>query len=242
MNWSPRFLKRTLLATGVVAVVFTGVMGFAHTRAGRPLLAVIGPALGMGHAKSGGRCPFGFDVAATPEQKEAGRRQFAALHRGVTQAAAKPALGFVLDQTTRGEVLAWAKAHGVRCTSPKSGADLDCSDVPGASFPAALQGPPVASLWLNFGARDKLTAVIAMRRDKSAQAIGSEFNALEAQVNKEEGATGTVVGDPSPAGLAAGLLRQASVEYRFRDYYAIARATNMGEAFLLTEEYRSLPN
>ena len=41
--------------------------------------------------------------------------------------------------------------------------------------------------------------------------------------------------------ISGGSLKQASAEYRFRDYYALARATNMGQGFALTEEYRSLP-
>ena len=48
------------------------------------------------------------------------------------------------------------------------------------------------------------------------------------------------MGDSAPSSLAAGLLRQASAEFRFSDYYAIARVTNMGDGFMLTEEYRSL--
>ena len=42
--------------------------------------------------------------------------------------------------------------------------------------------------------------------------------------------------------ITSGLLRQASAEYRFRDYYAIARATNLGDEYVLTEEYHALGN
>ena len=35
-------------------------------------------------------------------------------------------------------------------------------------------------------------------------------------------------------------LRQATVEYRFSDYHALVRATNMGDGYVLTEEYTRL--
>ena len=48
--------------------------------------------------------------------------------------------------------------------------------------------------------------------------------------------------DSDPRVLTQGALRQASAEFRFRDYYALARATNLGQSFVLTEEYRALPD
>ena len=47
-------------------------------------------------------------------------------------------------------------------------------------------------------------------------------------------------GESSASFLSAGSLRQASAEYRFSNYFALIRATNVGEGYLLTEDYRAL--
>ena len=233
----PKAAKIALFSVIGIGLAFVALMGFAHTKAGRPLLALMGR-----HGVMKGKCPLGYDVAQTPEQKEAARQRFAAVHHGDTRAVARPALGFVLDRTTRDDVLAWAKAHAVSCTIPKSGADLDCSNVPDALLPDADRGAFVRNLWLYFGEKDTLISVIAVRRDKSAEAISRTFGNVSVDLSKEAGPPATVDGDASASRLSSGLLQQASIEYRFRNYYALARATNMGDGYVLTEEYRSLPD
>lgn len=232
------FLK-PLLGVAALLVLATGVVGFAHTPPGRPLLAL----MGMGKARTGGgMCPLGYDVAASPAQKESARQRFSEAHRGEASAKARPALGFVLDQTTESEVLQWATAHDVQCSKPKSGADLDCVDVPAAVVGLGSKAPALRNLWLNFGEGARLRSVIAIRREPDVKAIGSAFDAMVEAVSQQAGPPAKVDGDGSPQRLSEGLLRQSSVEYRFTNYYALARATNMGDAFLLTEEYRSLVN
>lgn len=232
-----RAFRVGLGSTAGLALAFTAVMGFAHTKPGRPLLHWMGI-----HSKSAaGACPLGYDKAQTVEQKEEGRRRFAKTHDGATKAALRPALGFDLDSTTRGDVLAWAAARGVRCVTPKTGPDLDCSDVSDALLPAPFRGADARSLWLTFGEGDKLISVVAVRREKTAEPISQAFTAVTSAIESQAGKATTTAGDGSSATLSSGLLRQASAEYRFHDYYALARATNMGDGFVLTEEYRSLP-
>jgi hypothetical protein len=230
----PRYLKRALAAMVGLAVAFTALVGFAHTRRGRPLLAL------LSGSKARGGCPLGYDAARTPAQKEAARRVFAVSHAGEDRAAARPALGFELDRTTRADVGTWARVHGVACKVPRSGPDLDCADVPDAALPAPYRGAPIVSLWLSFGAGDTLDSLVVVRRSPDAATISATFEAVTSTVATEAGQARVVDGDPSAERLAAGLLHQASAEYRFRNYYAVARATNMGDAFALTEEYRSL--
>jgi hypothetical protein len=223
-------------ATLAAGVLFTGVVGFAHTAPGRPLLGVIGPLLGM---SGGGRCPLGYDVKATPAQRQAQRRQFATTHPGSTKARERPAMGFVLDETTRGDVAAWATQHGVTCVVPKSGPDLRCENVPRASLPDHEQGIALHSLWFTFGAGDTLIAAVGIRNDKSELVIGQAFSRVTHTVEEAAGPATKADGDPSA--LASGTLYQASAEYRFQDYFVVARATNMGsQGFMLSEEYRSL--
>ena len=229
---------------GVVGfvVVATALIGFAHTKAGRPLrplLVLIERAVPASTA----RCPLGYDVKATPAAREAGRRRFAATHAGLAVAGARPALGFTLDVTSRSDVQAWAAAHGVRCVPPRSGADLECDDVPPAALPAELGGVGLKTLWLELGAGDRLIAVRALRQAPQVAPVSDAFGTLTATLRRRVGQPVAVRGEATPAALSAGTLRQASAEYRFKDYYAITRATNLGrDGFALTEEYRSLPN
>ncbi len=40
--------------------------------------------------------------------------------------------------------------------------------------------------------------------------------------------------------LASGAFRQATRDYRFADYRALVRATNLGDGYVLTESYTAL--
>ena len=233
----PRFVKTTIGSAVALAFAFFAIVGFAHTKAGRPLLAMMGR---HGGAKVG--CPLGYDVAATPQEKEAARQRFASAHHGDARASGRPALGFTLDVTTRADVMVWAASNGVTCKKPRSGADLDCAGVPDALLPEASRGVGVRNLWLDFGAKDTLISVIAVRRDASADVISATFGAVTDDLAKEAGPASSVDGEATALRLSSGLLQQASAEYRFRNYYALTRATNMGDGFVLTEEYRSLPD
>jgi hypothetical protein len=245
----PFQLARTLKITAVsglaLGATLTAVVGFAHTPPGRPLLAVMGRWMGRPAAtKTGGKCPLGYDVKADPAEKEAVRRQFAATHAGTERAHARPALGFELDKTTRSDVTRWAAAHGVQCTVPKAGSDLDCSDVPADALPGGEPGIGFHSLWFTFGTADVLTSAIGVRRDTRVEEISSTFKRVTEEVSRAAGPPAKVDGDPSPATLSSGALYQASAEYRFRNYFVVARATNMGrtQGFVITEEFRSLPD
>ena len=243
MTRPTKVLLRAALALALVALLGTGVIGFAHTAPGRPLLALIGPALGMAKAAPGPQgCPFGFDRAASPAERDARRLRFAALHRGEAVARARPALGFTLGQTTRTEVLAWAKSHRLLCTTPRSGDGLECQQVPLAFLPTPGEsGALLQGLWLGFGEGERLESVVALRKEPRPEPVSAAFAALARSLAEQAGPPSLQQGDGSAQGLAAGLLAQSSAEYRFRDYYALARVTNLGDGYLLTSEYRALP-
>jgi hypothetical protein len=232
-----RRVKKVLVATLGLGMFFTGVMGFAHTRPGRPLLRLLGRVIPMGNAS----CPFGYDKQASPEQRELARRRFALTHAGRTSVVRRPAMGFVLDQTRREDVLAWALANQVQCNAPRSMNDLECTQVPASAFPGgAVQKVGASSLWFNFGGNGALVSVSALRRDPAAAQISAAFHDVNAGLSQVAGAPSKVEGTGDASELSIGLLRQASEEFRFRNYYALTRATNMGDDFVLTEEYRSL--
>ena len=233
-----RTLKVTVAAALAATVGLTALIGFAHTKHGRPLLALLG-AHGS-HHRGGGGCPLGFDKAQTPEQKEASRASFSRAHRGAALVRARPALGFRLDATTEADVLAWAQASGVSCKKPRAGYDLDCAAIPDSALPEAERGAGLRSLWLGFGGDGKLVTVVAVRKSADPRVVSEAFASVKGRVEHAAGPASSVVGEGRPEELASGALYQASAEYRFKNYYALARATNMGDGFLLTEEYRSL--
>lgn len=232
-----RAAVKALAVLGSVLVALTALVGFAHTRAGRPLLAAMGAVLGKG----GPRCPLGYDQGATPEQKEARRARFAATHRGVERARLRPALGFTLDGTTRDDVVAWARRHALTCSPGRSAAaDLSCADVPPSALPDGTVGVANTTLWFSFGPGDRLVSVLRVAEAPTAPPVESAFAATVDALEREVGATTTRSGDVDE--IVRGALYQASAEVRCRDYYAVARATNVGHGFALTEEFRSLPD
>jgi hypothetical protein len=221
-----------------LALAFTAVMGFAHTKPGKPLLAWMGMASG-GKAK-GGACPFGYDVPASPAQHDQNLRAFASKHPSDLVAAARPALAFELGHDTRADVERWAATYGVACRKPRTGPDLDCSDVPDAALPLSARGAPVASAWFVFDAHDALSSLTVVRSSHGAEETSATFQRVSADLTQKAGPSSKATGEPTAAYLSTGLLYQASVEYQFHNYYAELRATNMREGFALTESYRRL--
>jgi len=232
VNHSKRPIVRALVGLGGLLALFVGVMGFAHTRAGRPLLALIGRAVHPGS------CPLGYGRKATPRQREEAASRWAATHRGTRPAPSLPALGFALGHSRRADVLSAMAAHGVDC-GPGAAADLVCRQVPAVALPGAAGGP-ARELWFTFGAHDQLLSLVALSRDSRPGAISDAFSLVTAQVTRAAGPPTHAGGEAGPAYLAAGALRQSSAEFRYSNYYALARATNMGNGYLLTEEYRTV--
>jgi len=112
--------------------------------------------------------------------------------------------------------------------------------VPDAALPAPFRGTPIADVWLTFGPKDTLATVIVVRSSPDLQAVSATYRAITAALTEQAGPPDATKGDPA-TDLAEGPLQQAHAEYRFRDYYAIVRATSMSDGFVLTEEYRALP-
>jgi len=101
---------------------------------------------------------------------------------------------------------------------------------------------PERSLWFTFGTHEQLLSVISVSRDVSAQAISHAFSRAQETLISQAGRATTNTGGADAQALARGLLRQASSEFRFENYYAVQRVANMGSAYVFTEEYRSLPD
>src|SRR5262245_45779704 len=97
-----RLARRAAIGLLGGSLLITALGGFLHTKAGRPWLA----------RWFGGSCPVGH---ASPARIDEARRSAAASLRGTETTSTRPALGFHLDETTAGDVQAWARASGVAC-------------------------------------------------------------------------------------------------------------------------------
>jgi hypothetical protein len=175
----------------------------------------------LGHR---GGCPFGFDKPAV-----AGPIHHDPRLRGNAVAGARPAFGFALGATTRDEVVGVVASNGGACK--QVGPELECA--------RALPG--VETAWFTFGAGARLDSVRAVRRDPGAGVIGGAFTQIAHDLTARAGSPSAESGSADPADLARGALRQAAVEYRFTNYRAVVRATNLGRGgYALTEEYQNL--
>ncbi|AKT41590.1 hypothetical protein [Chondromyces crocatus] len=222
----------TLLAVALI--------GFAHTKHGRPLLAFLRGAPG---------CPVGMDLKLSPAEQEQLRAQVLASVRTAERASSRPALGFLLDATTRDDVARWAADHGIRCEPAKRGAALRCADVPAAAL--VVEGDAAASpahpgavdgLMLFFDGHARLIAVDASRSQLSAEAATDLVEARRASLSAMVGPPALESGVADADYLKGGALRRVSSEFRFSDYRVQLSATNLGQKVVVREQYQSIPN
>jgi hypothetical protein len=188
----------------------------------------------------GGGCPFGFDHEESAEGHKVAKARLDATLRGQTPALARPALGFTLDVTTVTDVQQWSIAHGLGCEAKHGGTLVECGEVPASALPRGAGALGLTSAWFQFGDHGTLESLKTVRRDPVVGAVSAAFDAVQTDVSARAGAPAKQDGSAAPEVLANGALRQAMVEYRFTDYRALVRATNMGNGFVLSEEYATL--
>ena len=129
---------------------------------------VMGYLAAHGHHGTG-VCPFGYG-AGSPAAKRV-------VHVAVANERVRPALGFALDRTTAGDVVAWADANHVACKPQHGGSLLECTDVPPGAVPGSLA---VTAAWLRFAGDGTLASVTTTRRDRDVGAVSGAFAALAA--------------------------------------------------------------
>lgn len=203
-----------------------GLIGFAHTKAGRPLLRYI-PGMGA--------CPL--DVATlTEDDRRRVRAEVLAPFAGERAATDRRALAFELGRTTASDVTTWASSHGVQC-SPGRRLELRCEEIPGAAIEHA-SGFDVVSF--DFDDTGALVAIegsaILDTADGAAAWIADRDRALQTRMGDPAIRTGeSVAGD-----VSRGLMSQISREYRGSDVRAKVAATNTGRGRFAVREYHQL--
>ena len=216
--------RRLLIWSGGAIAAFLAVSLVVH-------LPFVQHAMGWTNRDGTGACPFGQGdarVASAPAPVRTG-----------SDALSRPALGFTLAVTTRAELLAWATEHRIACTEKRGGTQLDCADIPSTLL--ADHGGNLAgtSTWFELDDRGVLYAIKTVRRTEDVTRVAEAFAATNAALTVRAGSPAQRAGSADPATLTSGAFQQASSEYRFRDYRAVIRATNMGDGYVLTESYTS---
>lgn len=205
-----RRIKRALLGLGVAAGLFTAFMFLVH-------LPSVQVAMGWTKPDGTGACPFGH-----------GNPMVAARPPGPTQTA----LGFELGAMTSRDVAAWARQHGIRCTTRR--AAIECPGVPAGAFSQGLDSG-TGTLWFELEASDTVIGIKSSRRSQHHARVAETFTAIERSLTSERGQPYAASG--ATDGLSSGLFHQATREFRADGYRALIRATNMGDGYLLTERY-----
>lgn len=224
-----RALQKAAAALGAAGLLGTAFIGVAHTSWGRPLLKL--PLLSM-MAKQAG-CPVGSIEPAAFEKVRSQRLQGDV---GTAEAQGHPALGFVLGQSRRADVDAWAKREQLDCKPGFVSSVLECDDVATASAGT----PKIARLRLQFDEQTRLVSVDLFRSEGPAELV-ARFEQLAGELDRGVGPATSVVGTPTLAYVKSGSLQTVMRSYSYRDYVAKATLMNFGKRGLrLRETYQWL--
>lgn len=185
--------------------------------------------------RSAGGCPFpSTDRVMTPAEAEQLRVATLAPSKALSEAPARPALGFTLEQTQRSDITRWAKAHGIDCKADRHSSGLTCANVAATQLPAPTSSRVRGSLMFGFTPEGSLVSVHYLSRDTSrtnAISRAAEATELLASLAAPLAQQGTL-GLERP-------LSQGRRSVAFRNYAAEIAATNVGPAYTVSESYQS---
>lgn len=221
-----RRLVRGLGATCGVVLFGVGLIGFAHTEAGRPLLRYI-PGMGA--------CPLDV-VPLTDDDRRRVRAEVLSPLAGERAATDRRALAFDLGRTTATDVDAWATEHGVRCGSGRR-LELRCESIPAKAIDRAT-GFDVVSF--DFDEDGTLVAIEASSVLDSAAVAATWIADREDALRDRMGDPAIRTGEPVAGEVAKGPLSQISREYRGSDVRAKVAATNTGRGRFAVREFHQL--
>ncbi|HEX2735941.1 MAG TPA: hypothetical protein VHM70_30280 [Polyangiaceae bacterium] len=220
-KWLGRLWKTTL-AVGCLI----GLIGFAHTKAGRPLLHLLANTAG---------CPVDFE-GGDPKAVEAFRVDHLLRQEGTAAALSHPALGFELGQSTRADVERWLGSVNARCESTRHDSVLSCD------LPARERQPGIDDLHLQFDAENRLVALDLFRPEAcSSDAIG-HLKQLQRELSRRVGPVTGHAGKLSSSYLESPY-RRTAFEYNYKHYVARVSATNLAaRGVRIREQYQWAPD
>lgn len=218
-----RRARRAATAAAGVLMTLTALMGFLHTKTGRPLMARI----------FGASCPM---WSATPEAVDRARRMGVAAELGTVRAPARPALGFRLDATTKKEVQNWAKTMHLSCDDDHPWL-LQCHDVDPVLLGQSSMLGRIEELSFGFRPDGRLTTVTTLRRhlqaEQAMRIAETIATGLRAELGRDKPSTGDGKVTEAP-------LSSLHMSLRYTDYFADVLAMNLPTTGVaLREQYLS---
>ena len=221
--------RKSWLKIAAVSVPLLAAAVGLHTPAGRALL---GGASG---------CPWGQSAPSAAKLEELRVKSAATLKvSGASRATSRPAFGFVLDQSTRADVTAWAERASATCAEEIGGAALRCELA--ARNITEENGVSVRDAFFRFDPRGVVVGIDLMRDGTDGGKAGAVLTTISDRITRAAGPPSTVRGTPDATHLG-GYLDRAAAEFRFADYAADVSATNLGDrGVVVREQYRSIPN
>lgn len=206
-----RWLKRTLVTTSVTCVLGVGLIGFAHTPAGRPML---------GWLKGAPGCPA-LEGNADPAAIEAYRSRTLKknLANANDDARDTPALSFSLGKSTRQNVQSFAARSGAACKDDANQAALKCTGF--------AQSTTLSDVYAQFDEEGRLVALDAFSDfppDAAVRYLKQREEALVASVGPVTGTSGV---KPSTEELKQPYAR-SGIEFEYKRYSAKLSVMNFG--------------
>jgi hypothetical protein len=222
-----RFATKALLiklgaSIGAVGLLGTGLIGFMHTDAGKPMLHWFANQAG---------CPVSFDDS-DPAKVEAYRSQRLREKGGDEPALSAPALGFQLGAATKEQVKTWLSSQGVNCDEKRQGSVLQCENV------KLTQQPEIANLHLQFDAAERLVAVDVQRTQACGQDAVRHLSKLQKELETDVGPVTAARGQLDAQYLEQASFQVAATEFRYSNYLAKLSATHLGAGVKVREQYQ----
>jgi hypothetical protein len=216
-------MKRLFVAAAVTAGV-VAIIGVLHMPFARGMLA------------EAGGCPFP-TTSERPSlaRADALRVSAAQNERGTGSAAAKPALGFALGQTTRAQVRAWARAASVTCEDDGIGLGVRCTDASLAALPGSLLSGS-GQISFGFDLEEKLVSVSFLAR----VADTAHAESLRVAASSELEALG------APSRHQGEQVRRAFERrvdaWAYADYLGEVTTTHLGSGVVVAARHIAIPN
>ncbi len=220
-----RRVQRVAIGAGAALTLLTGLIGFAHTPAGRPMLQWLAGETG---------CPVGGHLE--PAERDAAILSARQVFKGATPASSLDAMRFTLGATTKADALEWAAREGIACVDEPP-TNLRCKDVPATSLGLEM---PAADLLIAFDAKDRLHAVDlhtgSLVADEAARLVEARTEAISRQAGPATATAGVATGE----WLASGPLQQVSASFHYSDRRAELTATNFGGGRVVLREIHQI--
>lgn len=227
---------RARRALGALLFGTLGVLGLVALGHAAPLRPLMGRLFGA----SAPGCPVkGMSAEALEKQ----RVQASAALAGAVPAKRRVAGPFVIGETKRGDVEAWASRTSLTCTPALAGAALRCADVPSAALAAAVEGAPAGEdVFARFAPSGVLVGLDVMRAPTSGAHAAALLTWLRERALNEVGSPTAAPAALSAASLDAPGIQMISTEYRFSDYavdLGVSRLVPKGP-LVVREQYRAV--